>query len=210
MKRVFPRIFLPLVCLLYACFLVLDLTALADSTWIKYVSILLCFSAALLNHSCQDGRLVVLALLFTAAADWFLLVQNRNYLFGVSLFCIVQFIYSIRLYRLRGRLCFASLPFRILPLSAFFFGIDTLSALSVFYFSNLAVNAWEGVLLRSCGRKHRLFACGLLLFVGCDLCVGAWNLGIFPSCTHFGMWLFYLPSQVCIALSSYPQGATKQ
>ena len=93
MKRVFPRIFLPLVCLLYACFLVLDLTALADSTWIKYVSILLCFSAALLNHSCQDGRLVVLALLFTAAADWFLLVQNRNYLFGVSLFCIVQFIY---------------------------------------------------------------------------------------------------------------------
>ena len=103
MKRVFPRIFLPLVCLLYACFLVLDLTALADSTWIKYVSILLCFSTALLNHSSQDGRLVVLALLFTAAADWFLLVQNRNYLFGVSLFCIVQFIYSIRLYRLRGR-----------------------------------------------------------------------------------------------------------
>ena len=46
MKRVFPRIFLPLVCLLYACFLVLDLTALADSTWIEYVSILLCFSAA--------------------------------------------------------------------------------------------------------------------------------------------------------------------
>ena len=112
MKRVFPRIFLPLVCLLYACFLVLDLTALADSTWIKYVSILLCFSAALLNHSCQDGRLVVLALLFTAAADWFLLVQNRNYLFGVSLFCIVQFIYSIRLYRLRGPavLCIASIP----------------------------------------------------------------------------------------------------
>ena len=168
MKRVFPRIFLPLVCLLYACFLVLDLTALADSTWIKYVSILLCFSAALLNHSCQDGRLVVLALLFTAAADWFLLVQNRNYLFGVSLFCIVQFIYSIRLYRLRGEavLCIASIPHTAF-VGVLFRYRYAFRAFGLLFFPTWLSTHGKVRFLRSCGRKHRLFACGLLLFVVC-------------------------------------------
>ena len=46
-----------------------------------------------------------------------------------------------------------------------------------------------------------MFAIGLLLFTCCDICVGAWNLGLLPGFTRIGMWLFYLPSQVLIVLS---------
>ena len=55
-----------------------------------------------------------------------------------------------------------------------------------------------------------LFALGLTLFVGCDVCVGIFNLpGLLPDALYqfsrIGMWLFYLPSQVLIALSAYPR-----
>ena len=46
---------------------------------------------------------------------------------------------------------------------------------------------------------------GLLLFVGCDVCVGLHNLAGLPvplsAFAQVGMWLFYLPSQVLIVLS---------
>ena len=56
-----------------------------------------------------------------------------------------------------------------------------------------------------CGR---LFAVGLTLFVGCDVCVGLFNAlppGSPPySAASVGMWFFYLPSQVLITLSALP------
>ena len=60
------------------------------------------------------------------------------------------------------------------------------------------------------GRRWRLFALGLTLFVGCDVCVGAFNSpGLAPAGAYqfaqVGMWLFYLPSQVLIALSALPE-----
>ena len=63
---------------------------------------------------------------------------------------------------------------------------------------------------RRLGRRGRCFGLGLLLFVGCDLCVGLHNLAAFLpvvdtgplfSFAQVGMWLFYLPSQVLITLS---------
>ena len=49
------------------------------------------------------------------------------------------------------------------------------------------------------------FGIGLLLFVGCDVCVGLHNLTGTPAplaaFAQVGMWLFYLPSQVLIVLS---------
>lgn len=71
-----------------------------------------------------------------------------------------------------------------------------LFTLPIFYFLNLCLNAAEAFV-----QKKRTFALGLLLFVLCDVCVGAYNLGIFVSFTWWGSWLFYLPSQVLIVLS---------
>lgn len=67
----------------------------------------------------------------------------------------------------------------------------------LFYFLTLCLNAIEAFALK----KSISFAAGLLLFICCDLCVGAYNLDIFPAFTWWGSWLFYLPSQVLIVLS---------
>lgn len=76
------------------------------------------------------------------------------------------------------------------------------------YFANLCINAAEAFALSVRDRPTRRFAWGLLLFVACDICVGAWNLGLFPGFARVGMWLFYLPSQVLIVLSQRVKGAS--
>ena len=63
---------------------------------------------------------------------------------------------------------------------------------------------YGGILL--CLGFAALCALGLTLFVGCDACVGLFNAlpahsPLYPA-VSVGMWLFYLPSQVLIALSA--------
>ena len=63
------------------------------------------------------------------------------------------------------------------------------------------------------GIKMKVFAVGLTLFVCCDICVLLYNLGSFVSVGYGEQtaeffvklsWIFYLPSQCLIALSSAP------
>lgn len=194
---------------LWLIFLLLDITNIGDSTWVKFVAICLCCFTALLGSGTFDGKLVAAALCFTVGADWFLLVRNDRYLTGVGLFLIVQGLYALRIYRLWGvRPCSPGLPLRagllVLCTVATFIDPTLLPLWAVLlYFSNLCISAAEAFVL---GRSQRVFAAGLLLFVCCDLCVGAWNISLFlpPALTEFarvGMWLFYLPSQVLIVLS---------
>lgn len=198
-SRVFPL----LAGVLWAVFLFLDVTNTADSTWVKYTAICLCCLTALLGAGTFDGRLVAAALCFTVVADWFLLVRDEHYTLGVCLFIIVQLLYAYRLSRLEG----GSRPvFRArLALSALFLGLSLFPLwCAALYFINLCLNtagAWIRKRRGSGGVLISRFAWGLLLFVCCDICVGAWNLGLFPGFTRVGMWLFYLPSQVLIVLS---------
>lgn len=219
-RRLFPA----LAGALWVCFLTLDLTGLCDSCWVKFASICLCCLTALLGAKTTDGKLVAVALCFTVAADWFLLVLDKHYTLGVALFLVVQGIYAYRLYLFRGKhIHFRCFTLRILLglfSGVFLMGLylfaraafgwdgpprttiyqDLWSIFSewlpLFYFSNLCINAAEAFAL-----KKRTFAFGLFLFVCCDLCVGAYNLGLLPTLTFPGMWLFYLPSQVLIVLS---------
>lgn len=195
---------------LWVAFLFLDITNMADSTWVKFVGICLCCVTALFGAKTTDGRLVALALCFTVGADWFLLVRDDHYTLGVSLFIVVQLLYASRLYRLRGNYpACPGLEFRGITLILLIFGLlgrhatcgafsPADAALPLFYFLNLCINTAEAFAL---GKPHRAFAWGLFLFVCCDICVGAWNLGLLPGFTRVGMWLFYLPSQVLIVLS---------
>ncbi|MDO4270063.1 MAG: lysoplasmalogenase family protein [Eubacteriales bacterium] len=184
----------------------MDIAYWSDSAPLKFASILLCVFAALTNIRTADGRLVASALAFTAGADWFLLIKGEQYLLGVSLFCIVQALYFIRLSMQRGRVLRRLLPFRVLPLFILLCKPDLLIAVSLFYFTNLVLNAAEACLFQPKDRKALLFAVGLLLFIGCDVCVGAHNLGLWNAFTRVGMWLFYLPSQVLIVLSAHSKG----
>ena len=197
--------------LLYAAFLALDLTGRsAGSIQIKYGGVLLCLLFALACAPRGGDRLVPLALALTAGADWFLLVRNDNYNLGVALFLCVQTVYYLRLrrdgtpglYPLRAGIALgAGLALYALELAS------PLNLLAALYFSQLLSNtvlAWTGR-----GKRRRIFAAGLTLFVGCDLCVGLFNVlpaasPLYPA-VSVGMWFFYLPSQVLIALSALPE-----
>lgn len=203
--------FLSLEGLLYAAFLAMDLSGRGSATVpVKYAGVLLCLAFALLCAARGGDRLVPLALALTACADWFLLVRNDCYALGVALFLCVQTVYLVRLrragaesaYALRSGLALAA------GLAVYAVGLASpVNLLAALYFSQLVSNtalAWT----RRGGRR-RLFALGLTLFVGCDACVGLFNAlpAASPlfSAVSVGMWLFYLPSQVLIALSALPE-----
>ena len=193
---------------LWLVFLFLDLTKTGDSTWIKFTAICLCCAAALTGAKSRDGQLVALALCFTVAADWFLLVRNDRYAVGIALFLCVQTVYYLRLRRMGAG---AACPLRAGLALGLGVGLYLLrlaspvNLLAGLYFSQLLSNT---VLAWRSGRPGRLFAVGLTLFVGCDVCVGLFNAlppGSPPySAASVGMWFFYLPSQVLITLSALP------
>ena len=198
---------------LYAAFLTLDLTGRGESAVpVKYGGVLLCLLFALACAPRGGDRLVPPALALTAGADWFLLVRNDRYAVGIALFLCVQTVYYLRLrrggaspaYPLRAGLALAAgLGLYALRLAS------PLNLLAGLYFSQLLSNtllAWTKK-----GRRWRVFSAGLTLFAGCDLCVGLFNTlpassPLYPA-VSVGMWLFYLPSQVLIALSALPGGA---
>ncbi len=186
---------------LYAIFLTLDLTGRSGHTiWLKYGGILLCLLYALLCALRGGDRLVFPALLFTAGADWFLLVRGDHLILGVALFLVVQTLYLIRLRRMgsQSHYWLRSMLVLLLGVAVFAFSlVSWLNLLVALYFSQLLSNA----ILAWSARKW-LFAVGLTLFVCCDICVGMFNLGILYSFASVGMWLFYLPSQVLIVLSA--------
>lgn len=205
--------FLAMEGVLYAWFLATDLDLLnqTDTVPVKYAGILLCLAFALLGRFWWGGdRLIPLALALTAGADWFLLVRNDHYAVGVALFLCVQTAYYLRLRRmgadggwpLRSALALGA------GLGLYALGLATpVNLLAGLYFSQLASNTVLAWMVK--GRPGRLFAVGLTLFVGCDLCVGLFNALPQDAPLYFavsvGMWLFYLPSQVLIALSALPQ-----
>ena len=201
---------------LYAAFLWRDLTAGgAGANSIKYASILLCALFAVLWALAGGGdRLTAGALVLTAGADVFLLLLDAHYGWGLLLFCGVQLCYFLRLYpKKRRSLWGARLGLFLLSLGALrFLGLLTaLNVLALFYFSNFLCNA---LLSLGCpGRRARIFSAGLCLFLCCDLCVAAYQFpGSLPDAVfqaaRVGMWLFYLPGQVLIALSGLPESLT--
>ncbi len=198
--------------LVYVLFLSqdLDLFSQCDTVPLKYAGILLCLGFALLSCVQWGGdRLVPAALALTAGADWFLLVRNDHYAIGVALFLCVQTVYFLRLRRAGAPAAYPLRAGLALAAGLGLYLLNTASPLSLLaglYFSQLLSNtilAWTRP-----GRPGRLFALGLTLFVGCDVCVGLFNLRPANLLLYFfagvGMWAFYLPSQVLIALSALP------
>lgn len=205
------RAFLAAEGALYALFLALDLTGRGSVTIpIKYAGVLLCLGFALLCARRGGDRLVPPALALTAWADWFLLVRNDRYALGVLLFLCVQTVYFARLRRAGAG---SAYPLRaglalLAGLAVYAGGLASpLNLLAALYFAQLLSNAALAWTRR--GARWRTFALGLTLFAGCDACVGLFNVlpGASPlyAAASVGMWFFYLPSQVLIALSALPE-----
>lgn len=207
-RRVFV-LFLALEAVLYAAFLTWDLTIGGrGSNPIKFAGILLCLGYSLYLAYQGGSRLVPAALTLTALADVFLLLLDRHYALGVILFCLVQGLYLVRIFRCNGgrglwglRIVLFLLALLVLKRLRL---LIPLNVLALFYFSNFLCNALAS--LGCPGRNMRLFSVGLWFFLCCDVCVGLFQspelaspaVGAF---VQVGMWLFYLPAQVLIALS---------
>ena len=205
--RVLP-LFLTVEAILYAAFLVWDVTIGGrGSNPIKFAGILLCLVYALYLGHLGGSRLVPAALALTALADVFLLLLDADYALGILLFCAVQGLYFVRIVRSGGRSLWG-LRLGLFLLSLVVLNLlgllIPLNILALFYFTNFFCNALASL---SCsGRSMRLFSIGLWLFLCCYLCVGLFqNPRLVPPAVRafvsVGMWLFYLPAQVLITLS---------
>ena len=183
---------------------------------VKFSSIVLCAAFCFYWSRRGGDGLVAGAMALTLCADFFLLVLDRDYALGVAVFCLVQGLYFLRLCRCMGRR-----PRWLLRGVIFALGLGALwgmaaltalNTLAIFYFANFVGNALSA--LEVPGRRGRLFALGLWLFLCCDICVGVHNAQLLlpqwgARAVQVGMWLFYLPGQVFIALSTLPDSALR-
>ena len=184
----------------------------------SYLAILLCFAFAAFNA--DDRNLCILGgLACTAVADFFLVVCSpMQQLPGMIAFLGTQTFYAIALHQknrsrklLYLRLALTALGI-ILTLAVLGNKTDPLAMVSVVYYVNLIVNIIMAFLRF---RKNRLFAIALVLFLLCDTVIGlqaaaGGYLSIGKDSLLYRLifvpfnlaWLFYLPSQVLIALCS--------
>lgn len=157
-------------------------------------------------------------------ADLFLTVFNY-YTSGVALFCVVQILYSIRYEALKISetslkfiIIFLSLMFVYLIINLFIIKIDILFAVALFYAICLIISVRKAI--RVC--KNNLYpypnkymiAYGMILFILCDINVALYNvtevtgiswtfIDIVHNISGLSIWLFYVPSQLLLALSGY-------
>ena len=211
-SRFIILVYLILESFLYASFIVKDLAHM-PSNIIKYISICVCFIISLFLLLKYNIKLLVAAMSLTLFADTFLLLLDRYYVLGVAAFCIVQTLYAYRLIKQSrvNTVAVRGIVYLIIVLIAKVAGIlDWLTLLSAWSFTQLTMNLIQGFAVRKRFGGGGLFAVAMLLFWCCDVCVGIYNMtsyipsfqvGAFQSFVAFGMWLFYLPSQVMIVLS---------
>lgn len=217
MKRTAAICFLTLEGVFYALFLAGDLLRAYDTTWLKFFTIALVAAAGLLAGRERENRLTTAALLLTLAADVFLLVLDAHYLLGVTLFLIVQLLYTLRLAISSGNAPKRAVLARFAPAliaAAVALRYGMLTALPAAYIVWFAVNLADSIHLAAMrpNRHSVCFAIGLSLFFCCDLCVGAQNFpalvlpGWLTGFARVAIWGFYLPGQVLILASTEALG----
>ena len=203
---------------IFIAFNIVAAMQLPDPVYLKYSGILLCLAvcAAMIYFYKKDAVVLTCALAFTAISDFFILVLDTYYEIGVTTFFIAQSFYLYRLYADRLNKIYITLTVRAvlaaitITVLAVCSGLTYLLVIVSLYFVMLVANCADAFVLCRGGFKNALFAVGLLLFIGCDVCVGLHNFGAVLGVdlprglilfVQYAMWVFYLPSQVCIVCS---------
>lgn len=196
---------------------------------LKFAGIILCFVFTLFFDSKKEEKTDILllrgALLFTMISDLFILMLDYYY-YGMITFCVVQLLYLIRLYRFKKqqgknssllKLILRNIVLAIVIISILFnqdVETDGLVCISIIYFVSILLNTLDAIRIQIKTHKYgqKIYATGMILFLLCDINVGlfnisdftvingAWFAGIYEFAS-IAMWMFYLPAQVCIALS---------
>ena len=164
----------------------------------------------------RDNAIMLAALFFTAVSDLFILVLGKYYEIGLLTFIIVQALYLYRLYSDRLKKIYITLAVRLGVMVALIITFAVLNMLNLLiaecaiYITMLSANVVDAFVICKKSVNNLLFAIGLTLFLGCDICVGLHNFGTvlnvalpiwLTKTVSVAMWAFYLPSQVLITLS---------
>ncbi len=223
-----------LIMCIYILFLFIDFsnhhTSNNYSTYLKFLSILLCLIISLLidsnRYNPRDIYLLISAKFFTLIADYFLLLST-NYLLGVLFFCVVQLIYIERhslmtknKFNIKiNRFIFFTIFILLLILTSLIFHITTskflLISSSIVYALLLSLSVYCGIRTLKYSnytKKSSLFILfGMILFLLCDINVALYqiiNSGFlsgnwvnFYFPVGILIWIFYLPSQLLLSLS---------
>ena len=141
----------------------------------SYLSVVLaCLFCALFCERSAAYVTTQAALLCTVCADWFLVVtEPRRQLPAMLFFSVAQLLYAVRLLHaqshlarrvhlmIRASLSFLSVLATLLVLGK---NCDAVAIVSLFYYVNLVLNILYAFLA---GRRERIFAVGLVLFLLC-------------------------------------------
>lgn len=185
---------------------------------IRFFSILLSFLFAFLFFNSKRlwryGRQFIIGgLLFSTAGDYFLTVVHEQYELGILLFFVAQYSYSLYLCQDLG--CLQKMRYfgicmgmGLLANAITFLFIGKMIALIVLVLFYAAFFIGNIISVYRKPANNKLFTAGLTLFLLCDICVVLSNLGRYFPQIHFDqricalVWVFYIPSQICIALSA--------
>lgn len=195
-----------------------------NGLWInqlRYGVVVLCFMYVCFHFYQSEQRkdsdwLFLVGLFFTCIADIFLILRNEHFEMGITAFLLTQICYflyltkdrkNLRKYHIIVRCLFAGALFWV----AYFMTMQ--HSMILFMVCLYGVTFLGNVLLAIKNfRKHALLSIGLVLFFCCDICVGLSNsalLGIsvsMESVFFWLIWLFYIPSQVCISIFAAQNG----
>ena len=222
-KNVIFAAFVLIETVLYIVYNILSATQPADPIEVKYAGILLCLavSAVMIYFNRDaDSLIAVGAMLFTAISDLFILVLDDYFEIGLATFIVAHSLYLYRLYYGRAKKIWLTIVVRaavagvMIGLCCGLFTANLLVIEACIYLVLLVGNCIEALIMCNRGLKDVLFAIGLMLFLGCDICVGLKHgsmVGV--NLSHrvydfvvYMIWVFYLPSQVLITTALIKKG----
>lgn len=189
-ENLLKKLLIVLICALYPIHIFMDFTG--SYNWSDYIKFTV-IACAFIISICGDIILVKAALLFTLMCDFLLLFTSHRF-FAVSLFCVVQLIYSYIFSSKKdssAKYCYLILA--VLPFIYYFTFKGPL--VCVFYAFVLLCNLLSSIKIR----KPRLIL-AFSLFALCDLCVAIYNITS-NDFFHPFIWIFYTPSQLLLSLS---------
>ncbi len=231
--NVFQKLLIFTLISIYILFLIIELGHRYDTSMIKFISIIICFILTLSfcnnNVGKEDFYMLLVARMLTIIADYFLLLKGSGFIFGIGVFCIVQ---SLYLYRHSVEYKKLSKIYSIIVVNFSVCEMIVYSLLKVEYLINILIVIYSFTIIigtyiafftyekrNYTNLNYNLVRFGMILFLLCDLNVAVFNYFLGKEVLIFDLlnisiisnyliWLFYLPSQVFLALSSVKEKRT--
>jgi hypothetical protein len=181
--------------------------------YLKFAWIAFCFLTALLTRlHCtvkRDWVFLTAGLGFTLAADYFLILYNRQTI-GIFVFAFAHGAYILRTKKVKP----VWMLFAPAVLIAGISGGNLWLAVTVVYFTLFIINIAAHILFYKTDTRlpivnRALALAGVLLFAACDINVVLYNLHYYVpaalplrEAAYVLLWVFYLPSQFVLAVSA--------